>query len=887
MAIQIQLRRDTAANWTSVNPTLAEGEIGYELDTGKHKIGNGTDNWTTLTYDGGAVDSVNGYTGVVVLTAADVGAPAGSGTSTGTNTGDQTSIVGITGTISQFNTALTGDDFLTTALGASTYQPLDSDLTAIAAISPANDDVIQRKAGAWINRTPAQLKTDLVLVKGDVGLGNVDNTSDVNKPVSTAQAAADSAVAATAASDLATHIANTADPHAAAKYIKDTSTSTRAISAGDSSAASADGSTALGDHAIAAGLYSTAIGAYSGAASDNSSALGTYSAATAAGATAVGVSAYATHAGSVAVGFESETGRTTEFSVGKVGAERYVANVKNAVSAQDATTLSQVNSLIAAATPTTTLTGDVTGSGTGTFATTLATAQPSAHTWAGTQTFTVAPVFTDQAGSRTALALGTAATQNTGTSGATIPFANGTNTWANTQTFTVAPVFTDASGTRSALGLVIGTNVQAYDADLTTWAGITPGTGVGTALAVNVGTAGAFVVNGGALGTPSSGTATNLSGTAASLTAGTATALATARAIYGNNFDGTAALTQIIASTYGGTGNGFTKFTGPTTSEKTFTLPNANDTIACLGLAQTWTNQNTFAAGTITTSQPFSITQTFNAGAVSFTAFDVNVTNTASASTSTIANFRVGGTSILPILLTGALFPGGTSQTGLIPWTNTDMVVGTTSSYHFRFSPFSAGNSAPTLMGGASSVFGWSNAGGATNGLDTGFGRAAANAVVWSGTGIAASTVSRTEMNKRVTGIANATGTAVLTITIPNAAHSAQLYIEVCGSLGAGGAIGANEASATNAYTITLARTAGVNAVAAISTAVGSSAAAVAGAATVTCTAALSAVSGAVGASNTFTVNVTISRSGGSSTNHTCLVYAKLMNANATGITIA
>lgn len=65
-------------------------------------------------------------------------------------------------------------------------QPLDSDLTAIAAIAPANDDIIQRKAGAWINRTPAQVKTDLALTKTDVGLANVDNTSDVNKPVSTA-----------------------------------------------------------------------------------------------------------------------------------------------------------------------------------------------------------------------------------------------------------------------------------------------------------------------------------------------------------------------------------------------------------------------------------------------------------------------------------------------------------------------------------------------------------------------------------------------------------------------------------------------------------------------------------------------------------------------------
>lgn len=42
-------------------------------------------------------------------------------------------------------------------------QPLDSDLTAIAAIAPANDDFIQRKAGAWTNRTVAQVKTDLAI----------------------------------------------------------------------------------------------------------------------------------------------------------------------------------------------------------------------------------------------------------------------------------------------------------------------------------------------------------------------------------------------------------------------------------------------------------------------------------------------------------------------------------------------------------------------------------------------------------------------------------------------------------------------------------------------------------------------------------------------------
>jgi collagen type VII alpha len=62
-------------------------------------------------------------------------------------------------------------------------------------------------------------------------------------------------------------------------------------------------------------------------------------------------------------------------------------------------------------------------------------------------------------------------------------------------------------------------------------------------------------------------------------TTGSAATLTTPRAIYGNNFDGSAALTQIIASTYGGTGNGFAKFSGPATSEKTFTLPNATCTI--------------------------------------------------------------------------------------------------------------------------------------------------------------------------------------------------------------------------------------------------------------------------------------------------------------------
>lgn len=51
---------------------------------------------------------------------------------------------------------------------AAGYQPLDSDLTAVAALTPTNDDVIQRKAGAWTNRSIAQLKTDLAITESDV-----------------------------------------------------------------------------------------------------------------------------------------------------------------------------------------------------------------------------------------------------------------------------------------------------------------------------------------------------------------------------------------------------------------------------------------------------------------------------------------------------------------------------------------------------------------------------------------------------------------------------------------------------------------------------------------------------------------------------------------------
>jgi hypothetical protein len=48
------------------------------------------------------------------------------------------------------------------------YQAKDADLTAIAGLSASNDDFVQRKSGAWSNRTVAQVKTDLGITDEDL-----------------------------------------------------------------------------------------------------------------------------------------------------------------------------------------------------------------------------------------------------------------------------------------------------------------------------------------------------------------------------------------------------------------------------------------------------------------------------------------------------------------------------------------------------------------------------------------------------------------------------------------------------------------------------------------------------------------------------------------------
>ena len=86
---------------------------------------------------------------------------------------------------------VTDDTNLNTILGYTLLvKPSATNITEIENLVKTNDFIIQIKGGSFVLSSPSTIKTDLVLVKADVGLGNVDNTSDINKPVSTAQATA-------------------------------------------------------------------------------------------------------------------------------------------------------------------------------------------------------------------------------------------------------------------------------------------------------------------------------------------------------------------------------------------------------------------------------------------------------------------------------------------------------------------------------------------------------------------------------------------------------------------------------------------------------------------------------------------------------------------------
>lgn len=136
MAVRLQVRRDTAANWTSANPTLATGEIGFETDTGKFKFGDGSTGWSSLTYfEAGAGGGGGGGVSSVALAISGAGLSVSgspitsSGTITITVDGELAALASLTSAADkgiQFTGAGTAATFDLTAAGKALLDDADA-----------------------------------------------------------------------------------------------------------------------------------------------------------------------------------------------------------------------------------------------------------------------------------------------------------------------------------------------------------------------------------------------------------------------------------------------------------------------------------------------------------------------------------------------------------------------------------------------------------------------------------------------------------------------------------------------------------------------------------------------------------------------------------------
>lgn len=121
---QIQVRRGTAAQWTSANPTLAAGEWGLETDTLKTKIGNGSTAWTSLAYATGSV-AVGNITGLGTNVATFLATPSSSNLAAAVTdeTGSGALVFGTSPTISSatLTNAIITQAILTPTFSANAY----------------------------------------------------------------------------------------------------------------------------------------------------------------------------------------------------------------------------------------------------------------------------------------------------------------------------------------------------------------------------------------------------------------------------------------------------------------------------------------------------------------------------------------------------------------------------------------------------------------------------------------------------------------------------------------------------------------------------------------------------------------------------------------------
>ncbi len=424
------------------------------------------------------------------------------------------------------------------------YQPLNVKLSAISALANAVGWLHNDGAGGFAYTTPSQ---------SDVGLGNVDNTSDLNKPISTATQTALNLKAS--AATVAAHIADVANPHSVTK------TQVGLGNADNTSDVNKPVSTAT-QTALDLKANLTLLGAVSGIAT-----LGVDQKLTASQLPSIAVTEFL---GSVAsqAAMLALTGEEGDWCIRTDTGLTYV------ITGPDPTQLSDWTSL----------------------------------------SYPTAPVLS--VAGRTGVVVLTSADVGLG---------NVDNTADSAKAFTAAQI---TSGTFAA------TLMPAFTGDATS----TVGTVALTVVKINgvslAGLATGILKNTTGTGVPSIAIAADFP-TLNQSTTGSAATLTTARSIYGNNFNGSADLAQIITSVFGGTGNGFTKFSGPASTEKTFTLPNVSATILTDNAVITGAQGGT---GVANTSKTITIGANFvTSGAFALTLTVTAITNVTLPTTGTLA----------------------------------------------------------------------------------------------------------------------------------------------------------------------------------------------------------------------------------------------------------
>jgi hypothetical protein len=183
MATRMQQRRGTAEQWGLANPVLAPGEIGFETDTNQFKIGDGVNTWDDIDYflNSGEVDEILGD----YIPLSEKGEANGVATlgEDGFVPSEQLDI-----DLSAYATETYVDTALTN-LVASAPEALDT-LNELAAALGDDASFATTVTNSIATKAPIESPTFTGTVAGvtktHVGLGNVDNTSDADKPVSTA-----------------------------------------------------------------------------------------------------------------------------------------------------------------------------------------------------------------------------------------------------------------------------------------------------------------------------------------------------------------------------------------------------------------------------------------------------------------------------------------------------------------------------------------------------------------------------------------------------------------------------------------------------------------------------------------------------------------------------